>query len=762
MISLLLLSLLSVLLVVQAHPSDMSCSTSSTWTPGQAFQNMGIASYSLSATDCTLAISPQPAATGFVPNQVFTITVQATQALGMKAVLVGNGATVLSAGAGGSLAAQNTCINYNTRATSRTFTFRAPQTGTVTIRALCGGDREAMYVAPQLVLTAQAGDDGGGVPPPVSPPSSGGGGDDNDDDDDGDQFAGIRLNSTLVAHIVVTLIAFGFLVPWTVSIALFSNTKYVPTKSQQRCCYCSRLSYNTWVSFHFAFAMLGLLLGVAGFATGFVTQTSPEHFTSTHTRLGLAVFVLLCLQVLAGVTRAVWKRFFPQVHAMLGYSLVALAVTTLLFGVIELEDYTNGLPYSFNGIIGEVGFTGPLGIAVVVICAVQLALVAVGLLLRLVVVSQRNNHNSPESNVKSSLKGKAKTLIRMSKVLVSPHLFVYRDLVVDVELFVKQHPGGERAFKTLHGKDITEAFEQQGHSANAMNKLHSLVVGTVQADAQANQLALDGETMQALPATFLMGPTVRRTVRIAQKIALTHNVSEFTLQYAEADLPFGLPVGKHILMFGLDVRNGEEFQRKYTPTEHGMGWFKLVIKIEPTGRMGSMLQLCDVGDTLEIAGPVGLEEYLGNGTFKRYKNGAIRFTDIVFVAGGSGITPCYQISQAIMRNWDDNTMVHLLSCNSTVRDVILQRELEELQRRFPQKFKVWFTVSQPPPSSSSQHAWYYSVGRISHSSSADILDKYRSLPKATTLVISCGPKGFTECTKLVFEQQLGFFHVMEY
>ena len=44
------------------------------------------------------------------------------------------------------------------------------------------------------------------------------------------------------------------------------------------------------------------------------------------------------------------------------------------------------------------------------------------------------------------------------------------------------------------------------------------------------------------------------------------------------------------------------------------------------------------------------------------------------VAGGTGITPCYQILQACLKN-NDGTDVSLVFGNRTVRDILLKDEL---------------------------------------------------------------------------------------
>lgn len=50
----------------------------------------------------------------------------------------------------------------------------------------------------------------------------------------------------------------------------------------------------------------------------------------------------------------------------------------------------------------------------------------------------------------------------------------------------------------------------------------------------------------------------------------------------------------------------------------------------------------------------------------------------VQIAGGSGITPMYQVAQEILRNPEDKTQVSLIFANQTEQDIILRKELDDL------------------------------------------------------------------------------------
>ena len=75
-----------------------------------------------------------------------------------------------------------------------------------------------------------------------------------------------------------------------------------------------------------------------------------------------------------------------------------------------------------------------------------------------------------------------------------------------------------------------------------------------------------------------------------------------------------------------------------------------------------------------MEGPKGKLSYLGNGNFyfgdgpnKAYK--MRRY--IGMISGGTGITPCYQIIQAALKNKDVNLKITLIFGNKSEDDILL-------------------------------------------------------------------------------------------
>lgn len=61
------------------------------------------------------------------------------------------------------------------------------------------------------------------------------------------------------------------------------------------------------------------------------------------------------------------------------------------------------------------------------------------------------------------------------------------------------------------------------------------------------------------------------------------------------------------------------------------------------------------------------------------------------IAGGSGITPMFQVAQGILRNPLDTTEVFLMYANVIEEDILLRKELDAWARDHWARFKVCFS-----------------------------------------------------------------------
>lgn len=94
-------------------------------------------------------------------------------------------------------------------------------------------------------------------------------------------------------------------------------------------------------------------------------------------------------------------------------------------------------------------------------------------------------------------------------------------------------------------------------------------------------------------------------------------------------------------------------------------------------------------------GPKGRLEYEGHGNFNISKKAITGKKKIGCVAGGTGITPVFQVIQASLLN-NDGCELSLVFGNRTTQDILLKDELLDMANDFKDKFKLYLTVDIQP------------------------------------------------------------------
>ncbi|XP_010519356.1 PREDICTED: NADH--cytochrome b5 reductase 1-like [Tarenaya hassleriana] len=216
-----------------------------------------------------------------------------------------------------------------------------------------------------------------------------------------------------------------------------------------------------------------------------------------------------------------------------------------------------------------------------------------------------------------------------------------------------------------------------------------------------------------------LDPEKFKEFKLVKREQLSYNVAKFRFELPTPTSVLGLPIGQHISCRGKDAQ-GEEVIKPYTPItlDSDVGYFELVIKMYPQGRMSHHFREMRVGDYLAVKGP--------KGRF-RYQPGQARAFGML--AGGSGITPMYQVARAILENPKDTTNVHLIYANVTYDDILLKEELDGLAAKYPNRFKVFYVLNQPP------EAWKGGVGFVTK----EMIDAHCPAPSSDIQILRCGP-----------------------
>ncbi|KAJ5476075.1 Cytochrome b5 [Penicillium sp. IBT 31633x] len=215
-----------------------------------------------------------------------------------------------------------------------------------------------------------------------------------------------------------------------------------------------------------------------------------------------------------------------------------------------------------------------------------------------------------------------------------------------------------------------------------------------------------------------LDPRQFKNFPLTHKKLVSPNVYRFTFELPNANDILGLPTGQHIALRA--TIDGKSVSRSYTPVSNNtdLGRIELLVKVYPQGLMTKHLEQMQIGDTIEIRGPKGAMQYTTS-----YAN------HIGMIAGGTGITPMYQLIRAICDDKADTTKMSLLYANNTEEDILLRDELDTFARENPEKFSVQYVLSQ------AGEDWTGYRGFISQ----DLIQTYLAPADADNKMLLCGP-----------------------
>jgi cytochrome-b5 reductase len=262
----------------------------------------------------------------------------------------------------------------------------------------------------------------------------------------------------------------------------------------------------------------------------------------------------------------------------------------------------------------------------------------------------------------------------------------------------------------------------------------------------------------------LEDPDTKYTFTLAHKENISHDTRLFRFQLPSSKHILGLPVGQHIY---LTARiNDELVKRPYTPTtsDDNQGYFDLVIKVYPQGKMTQYLDKFSIGQGIEVSGPSGNLIYKDNGLFDIRSRKPEPFVTrhirhLGLIAGGTGITPMYQILSEILKEQTSivpgervDIKIWLLFANQTEQDILLRDELEQLAATNSDRFKLWYTVDRE------SEEWKYSKGFINDT----MLKEHMPPPGDDVLICICGPPPMIKFACIPSLDKLGYGENIRY
>ena len=260
---------------------------------------------------------------------------------------------------------------------------------------------------------------------------------------------------------------------------------------------------------------------------------------------------------------------------------------------------------------------------------------------------------------------------------------------------------------------------------NQVSKLLQIKSGFTRYPAHLKSRKMAEVDMHA--AKGFLEPKDFKELPLVAKQQLAPNVYRFVFALPGPRDVIGLPIGQHVAIKA--TVNGQSVSRSYTPTSNNndRGVLELVIKCYPDGLLtGKYLANLKVGDKVLFRGPKGA---------MKYRRGICR--RIGMIAGGTGITPMYQLIRAICEDEKDTTEISLIYANRTEEDILLRKELEKFARAYPKNLKLWYMLDQP------SQGWKYGKGYVT----PQVMKERLPAPSPDTKIMLCGPPGMINASK---------------
>ncbi|XBW35807.1 hypothetical protein QEN19_001380 [Hanseniaspora menglaensis] len=241
----------------------------------------------------------------------------------------------------------------------------------------------------------------------------------------------------------------------------------------------------------------------------------------------------------------------------------------------------------------------------------------------------------------------------------------------------------------------------------------------------------------------------------------TEDIATYRFKLESETHKLGLPIGQHITIQYTykNPESGEESEiiRHYTPVSLDLetsGYFDLLIKKYPKGKMSQLFRDIKVGDHIKVRGPKG---------FYNYEKLLPKKKNLFMVCGGTGLTPMAQIIRGVYLNSKhnplldgisnfDETKITLIYGNQKEEDILLKKELDELVAKMDGQLSVYYILDQAPKDVS----WVSKVGYADKELLETAGLKATSEDDNETQVLLCGPQGLVSGMKRMLTSDFNF------
>lgn len=231
-------------------------------------------------------------------------------------------------------------------------------------------------------------------------------------------------------------------------------------------------------------------------------------------------------------------------------------------------------------------------------------------------------------------------------------------------------------------------------------------------------------TSELAKVAFMGGEQGFLSLPLESVETINHNTKKFRFSLPEADMESGLRVASAVITKYKGPEMEKPVIRPYTPVSDtdAEGHIDFIVKRYPNGPMSEHLHNMAVGQRLDIKGPIPKYPWAPN-----------KHEHVAMIAGGTGITPMYQVAKAIFKNPEDKTKVTLVFGNISEDDILLRHELHELENTYPQRFRAFYVLDNPPEN------WQGGKGYVTKELLKTVLPEPKEGEKIKIFV--CGPPG---------------------
>ncbi|KAJ9465239.1 NADH-cytochrome b5 reductase 2 [Diplonema papillatum] len=229
--------------------------------------------------------------------------------------------------------------------------------------------------------------------------------------------------------------------------------------------------------------------------------------------------------------------------------------------------------------------------------------------------------------------------------------------------------------------------------------------------------AVNYGTRSVAPAAF--SPNEFNNFPLLSKERAAHDAQLLTFGLPSKDHVMGMTVASCVVTKFTDSK-GEDVIRPYTPVSRvgDKGTFDLLVKKYPNGKMGTHLHDLKEGESIALKGP-----------FKKIQINSNEHPAIGMVAGGTGITPMYQVVRHLLDDPVDKTQLSLIFANRSEADILMKAELDDMLAKYD-RLKVFYVLD------SASSSWNGGVGHIN----AQMLTQNLPAPGKGKVLV-CGPPG---------------------